>query len=58
MNSPAVSPLAANQQHTVVIRPNATLPNRVDVDYFEIHNSGGTNPPADADGDRGPEPQR
>jgi hypothetical protein len=49
------SPLAANQQHTVVIRPNATLPNRVDVDYFEIHTSGGTNPPADADGDGVPD---
>ena len=44
------TPLASRSQHTVVLRPNASLPNRVDVDYFEVHNTGSTNP-VDTDGD-------
>jgi hypothetical protein len=44
------TPPASRSQHTVVLRPNTSLPNRVDVDYFEVHNTGSTNP-VDTDGD-------
>ncbi len=37
------------QQHTLVLRPNATLPARLDVDYVELHNSGDTAPAQCAD---------
>jgi hypothetical protein len=35
------NPLSAGS-HTLVIRPNATLPVRADVDYVELHDTGGT----------------
>jgi hypothetical protein len=44
------TPAAANVQHTLTIRPDATLPNGVDVDYTELHNTGSTQP-VDTDGD-------
>jgi hypothetical protein len=48
------SPLSAGQQHTLVLRPNATLSKRVDVDFFELHNDG-TEAPVDTDGDGVPD---
>jgi acid phosphatase type 7 len=45
------NPLSAGS-HTLAIRPNATLPVRADVDYVELHDTGGTPlpPAACADG--------
>jgi hypothetical protein len=42
------SPVSAGQ-HTFMLRPNATLPARLDVDFFELHNAGGTAPAQCAD---------
>jgi hypothetical protein len=44
------NPISANVSHTLEIRPNATLPTRVDVDFFQLHSSGGPVDPQCSDG--------
>jgi hypothetical protein len=47
------SPIAPGS-HQLQIGPNATLANRANVDWFELHNTGST-PPTDTDGDGVPD---